>query len=114
VKAKEEAHAIKVEQKRLEYMDDEQHDRYMREMFYNEERTEHKGVLPARERIKQYKTKSIRRNITTAVGSKSVVTKKGGNLSQSLNTLQIVPEDGKVKFDDRPITAGVGSMQSEA
>jgi hypothetical protein len=31
-----------------------------------------------------------------------------------MNTLQIVPEDGKVKFDDRPITAGVASMQSEA
>lgn len=47
-------------------MDDENHDKYMREMFYNEERTEHKGVLPARDRIKQYKTKNIRRNIISA------------------------------------------------
>lgn len=66
VKAREELRAIEVEKKRLEIMDDENHDRYMREMFYNEERTEHKGILPARDRIKQYKTKNIRRNITTA------------------------------------------------
>lgn len=71
VKAKEEERAIEVEKKRLEYMDDENHDRYMREMFYNEERTEHKGILPARDRIKQYKTKNIRRNITTANPNKS-------------------------------------------
>ena len=52
VKAREEERAIEVEKKRLEFMDDENHDRYMRDMFYNEERTEHKGILPARERIR--------------------------------------------------------------
>jgi hypothetical protein len=52
VKAKEEEKAVEVEKMRLEFMDDEHHDRYMREMFYNEERTEHKGILPARDRIK--------------------------------------------------------------
>lgn len=52
VKAKEQEREVEVERKRLEFMDDENHDRYMREMFYNEERTEHKGILPARDRIK--------------------------------------------------------------
>jgi len=33
VKAKEEQKAIEVEERRLEFMDDEKHDRYMREMF---------------------------------------------------------------------------------
>ena len=33
VKAKEEEHAAKVEEKRLEIMDDDLHDRYLREMF---------------------------------------------------------------------------------
>lgn len=33
VKAREEEEAIKIEEKRLEYMDDDKHDAFMREMF---------------------------------------------------------------------------------
>jgi hypothetical protein len=33
-------------------MDDEKHEKYMRNMFYNDERSELKGVIPARDRIK--------------------------------------------------------------
>ena len=79
VKAKEEERAIEVEKKRLEFMDDENHDRYMRDMFYNEERTEHKGILPARDRIRQYKTKNIRRNIISAMPQSKSVTQKSMN-----------------------------------
>ena len=51
------------ERERLVIMDDEAHDRYMKEMFeadegyYYPERTDHKGILPAKDRIKQYKVK---------------------------------------------------------
>jgi hypothetical protein len=31
----------------------------MRELFEYEERTEHKGVVPARDRIRQFKTRAI-------------------------------------------------------
>ena len=69
MKAKEEELAAKVEEKRLELMDDDLHDKYLRDMFYYlpVERTEHKGIIPARERIKQYKTKSIRRFMPSAL-----------------------------------------------
>lgn len=66
VKAKEEELKAKMEEKRLEFMDDEKHEQYMREIFEAEERTDHKGILPAKDRIKQYKTKAIRRNIPSA------------------------------------------------
>lgn len=97
-------------------MDDDNHDKYMREMFYNEERTEHKGILPARDRIRQYKTKNIRRNIISAMPQSKSQVQKSMNGVKSQAILQTVPEDGKVKFADRPITAGVTSMngQSEA
>lgn len=60
VRAKEAELAEKVEEKRLELMDDDLHDRKLKAMFYSQyeegtegpERTEHKGIIPARERIK--------------------------------------------------------------
>jgi hypothetical protein len=67
VRAKEAEQALLVEEKRLEVMDDDKHDRKLRDMFLYEERTEHKGIIPARERIKQYKTKNIRRNLPSAI-----------------------------------------------
>ena len=48
-------------------MDDDKHDKMLRAMFEYEERTEHKGIVPARERIKQYKTRTIRRNLPSAL-----------------------------------------------
>ena len=48
-------------------MDDDKHDKMLRAMFEYDERTEHKGIIPARERIKQYKTKTIRRNLPSAL-----------------------------------------------
>ena len=46
---------------------DDKHDKMLRAMFEYDERTEHKGIIPARERIKQYKTKTIRRNLPSAL-----------------------------------------------
>lgn len=63
VRAKEIEYQKEVEKKRLEYMDDEKHERYMRTMFQEEERTEHSGVPPAKDRIKNYKCRSIKRTI---------------------------------------------------
>jgi hypothetical protein len=50
-------------------MDDERHDRYMRDMFKdeNKERNEIPSVLPAKDRIKLYKTKVIKRTIPSAL-----------------------------------------------
>ena len=67
VRAKEAELAARVEEKRLEIMDDDKHDKMLRAMFEYDERTEHKGIIPARERIKQYKTKTIRRNLPSAL-----------------------------------------------
>ena len=52
VRAKEAELAARVEEKRLEIMDDDKHDKMLRAMFEYDERTEHKGIIPARERIK--------------------------------------------------------------
>jgi hypothetical protein len=35
-------------------------------MFKDAERTEHKGILPAFQRIKQYRIKTIKRNMPSA------------------------------------------------
>lgn len=48
-------------------MDDERHDRYMRDMFKKNERKEIPSVLPAKDRIKLYKTKTIKRTIPSAI-----------------------------------------------
>ena len=33
-------------------MDEEHNEKYMKQMFYEEERTDHPGVLPAKDRIR--------------------------------------------------------------
>ena len=48
-------------------MDDERHDKYMRDMFKKNERKEIPSVLPAKDRIKLYKTKTIKRTIPSAI-----------------------------------------------
>lgn len=45
-------------------MDNEKHEEYMRNMFkYPKERTDISSVLPAKDRIKQYKTRTIKRSV---------------------------------------------------
>ena len=74
-------------------MDDDLHDKYMKSMFYSgstsipddAERSECPGVIPARERIKQYKTRQIRRHIPNFGKNQSAKQLKSGNAqSQAL------------------------------
>lgn len=104
--------AEKVEEKRLEYMDDDKHDKYLRDMFAWEERTEHKGIIPARERIKQYKTKNIRRNLPSALPPKAQAGKSRMLGVQSQADLKAA---ASAKGMARPTTAGLSAFgQSEA
>jgi len=57
----------KQEERRQVYMNDEGHEKYMKDFFYYKERTDHKGIIPAKDRIKQYKTKQIKRGIPSAL-----------------------------------------------
>ena len=82
VRAKEAELAEKIEEKRLEVMDDDKHDRKLRDMFRYDERTEHKGIIPARERIKQYKTKNIRRQLPTSMSKPTGKSRMHGVQSQ--------------------------------
>ena len=52
VEAKEAELEAKREKQRLEFMDDDKHEKYMRELFYEKERTELKGIPPAKDRIR--------------------------------------------------------------
>lgn len=95
-------------------MDDDKHDKYMREMFqFPEERTEHKGIIPARERIKQYKCKNIRRNLPSALPPKVETSKQRMVGVQSQADLKVATS---TKEGARPTTAGIASTfgQSEA
>lgn len=119
VRAKEAELAERVEEKRLEVMDDDKHDRKLRDMFLDwgdgrVERTEHKGIIPARERIKQYKTKNIRRNLPSAI-----LKQPGGKSRMHGVQSQVdlkAPSSTKEALGARPTTAGIASAfgQSEA
>lgn len=85
-------------------MSDEKHEKYMRDIFEFDERTEHKGVLPAKDRIKQYRTKNIKRSIPSAAPGL-----KGSRLHtiQSTNDLKVMPGSAKEANLQRPTTAAV-------
>jgi hypothetical protein len=112
VRAKEAEQAEKVEARRLELMDDDNHDKMLRAMFEYDERTEHKGIIPARERIKQYKTKNIRRNLPSALPKGTGKSRMQGVQSQA----DLTAPTAKDFAGARPTTAGVTSAfgQSEA
>ena len=116
VKAKELEHQAKVEERRLEIMDDDNHDKYLRAMFEYYERTEHKGIIPARDRIKQYKTKTIRRNLPSALPTQPAQRMQG---VQSQADLMMKGASAAKDFAGvRPTTAATGVAsafgQSEA
>lgn len=86
-------------------MDDEKHDKYMRDMFEKDERKEIASVLPAKDRIKLYKTKLIKRTIPSALP------KPGRNplgTSKSQADFKVMPSSAK-DSGARPITAGLVS-----
>lgn len=100
-----------LEDKRREFMDDEKHDAEMRRMFRDEERTEIPSVLPAKDRIKLYRTKVIKRSIPSALPAGRNPLKG----AQSHHDLKVAPGSTK-DAGTRPITAGIMSQfgQSEA
>lgn len=105
VRAKEAELAARVEEKRLEIMDDDKHDKMLRAMFEYDERTEHKGIIPARERIKQYKTKTIRRNLPSALPTQPTAkSRMQGVQSQADLKAPTTKDFGGV----RPTTAATG------
>ena len=84
-------------------------------MFQEEERTEHSGVPPAKDRIKNYKCRSIKRTIPSAAAPTQIVQRNNfiqGSKSQA--DFKMIPST--TKEGTRPITAGIMSNfgQSEA
>lgn len=98
-----------IEQRRQELIDEDLRHQAMKEMFDYEERTEHKGILPAKDRILNYKTKAIKRQAFEALPPKSSLHSRYHLVTaKSLSTLGGGPPPKKVA--DRPTTAGVVSM----
>jgi len=77
----------------------------MRDIFKFEQRTEHKGVLPAKDRLKSYKTKNIKRHIPSAV-PQSLQGKRLQSI-QSVSDLKVMPSSAKEAAMVRPTTAAV-------
>lgn len=76
----------------------------MREIFEDSKRTEHKGVPPARDRIKSYKVKGIKRNVPSAFPT---ITDKKSMHIQSQPNIKAVPSSAKEIGLLRPTTAVV-------
>ena len=62
--------ADKVEEARLIEMDPVRKQAAIDEKFRDGQRTEHKGIKPARERIKDYRVKTIKRSLISAMPSR--------------------------------------------
>ena len=71
VKARFEEKEKLIDEKQIELLDEIKRDKEMREMFQMEERTEILGILPARDRIKNYKVKALRKNLPSALPPKA-------------------------------------------
>ena len=70
----------------------------------DEQRTEHKGILPAQQRIKQYKVRTIKRNIPSALPPKTTMAPRLLGVQSTLNLAK-----GVMGKDLRPTTAAIGS-----
>lgn len=86
-------------------MDDEKHEQYMRNMFiYPKERTDIASVLPAKDRIKQYKCRTIK-HPQTAIGGRNTLAP-----AKSASDFKIMPASAKDSLGKdvlgRPTTAG--------
>lgn len=101
--------AAEREKKRAEYMDDEQHERYMKDIFAEGERTDHKGIIPAKDRIKQYKTRLIKRQApgTAAPGAQP---RRELPIFQSQPDFKLMPASAKEVKGPRPVTAAASHL----
>lgn len=70
VEEREAAFADKVEEARLKEMDPVRRQKEIDDAFRLGQRTEHKGIKPAKERIKDYKVKTIKRSLISAMPSR--------------------------------------------
>ena len=80
------------------------------EMFREEERTEHKHIMPARDRIKQFRVKKpgFKRNMPSAVSQQNLATR----LTGAKSTANLATGKSQVGLDARPTTAGVISVNA--
>lgn len=79
----------------------------MRQIFEEGERTDHPKILPAKDRIKQYKTKIIRRNIPSAFPTQALNRQQSG--AQSTAQFKgLPPSAGAAKI--RPVTAATSNF----
>ena len=81
-------------------------------MFEEEERTEHKHIAPARERIKQYRVRKIPTRMGQSAISHAAIPPRQG-LKGAKSTSNIHSKVG-LSGAERPITAGVGSSVATA
>ena len=89
-----------IEEARLKEMDPVRKQLAMDEMFREGQRTEHKGIKPARDRIKDYKVKTIKRSLM-AMPSRQVASNK---------LLPSNPSEADMSVKDRPTTAAGASQ----
>jgi hypothetical protein len=106
VKARFEEKEKLIEEKQMELLDEIKRDKNMREMFQMEERTEILGILPAKDRIKNYKVKALRKNLPSALPPKSGFLQSRIAGVKSTTNLQA---KARPKGEERPVTAGLVS-----
>lgn len=106
VKARFEEKEKLIEEKQMELLDEIKRDKEMREMFHMEERTEILGILPAKDRIKNYKVKALRKNLPSALPPKAGFLQSRIAGVKSTTNLQAKV---KLKGEERPVTAGLVS-----
>lgn len=106
VKARFEEKEKLIEEKQMELLDEIKRDKNMREMFQMEERTEILGILPAKDRIKNYKVKALRKNLPSALPPKTGFLQSRIAGVKSTTNLQA---KARPKGEERPVTAGLVS-----
>ena len=106
VKARFEEKEKLIEEKQMELLDEIRRDKEMREMFHMEERTEILGILPAKDRIKNYKVKALRKNLPSALPLKAGILQSRIAGVKSTTNLQAKL---RPKGEERPVTAGMVS-----
>lgn len=90
------------------YLDDEAHEKYMKNLFMNfpEQRTDHKGIIPPKDRIKNYKVHSIKKSIPSALPP----VMKGLSSSQKSADFRIAPHSAKWEVEKRPVTSAFSNQ----
>lgn len=102
--------AAEREKKRQEYMNDELHERHMKDIFAEGERTDHKGIIPAKDRIKQYKTRLIKRQAPSTALPGGPQPRRELPIFQSQQDFKVMPASAKEVKGPRPVTAAASHL----